>query len=86
MVFVVQLTFFSGCLVLDERRRIGRRFDLLPCIHSQQPDEPSKPKIDQHGMAATGHEGISFRARLFAHFADFILTPTRSAAVIATHP
>lgn len=41
-VFVLQSTFFLPCLVLDERRRLGKRYDVFCCIKADHKRKKAK--------------------------------------------
>lgn len=76
-VFVIQTTFFAGCLVLDEQRMQSGRYDLVPCygagqasdLDSKQTDiiDENKEEQEQKERRHTASYITRFIHRMYAH-------------------
>ena len=85
---VMQLTFFIGIVVYDDRRIRGNRYDFLVCLKSKKVStsdivEPIEEDIDQaNALNSEGRDAASLTKKLMARYSALLLQPTSKVIVL----
>ncbi len=86
--FLLQITCFVSMMTLDCKRERGKRFDLLCCVRSSEPNDDNDEVLDEHeNESEPTHRGekanSGFLFRLFKnYYADFLTSNVTRPIVI----